>query len=49
MNRLKQLTVGAKLILGFSATLLIMIIIGLTGYISTNSIQGQMDDIFNVR
>jgi len=49
MNWLKQLTVGTKLILGFSITLLIMIVIGLTGYVSTNNIQDQVDDIFNVR
>ena len=46
---LKNLKVGAKLVLGFSVMIIIMAIIGLTGFSSINKINHQLDDIFSIR
>ena len=48
MKWLKNLTIGPKLIIGFSVMIAFMAIIGLTGYRSTRNIQRNLNDIFTV-
>ena len=49
INRLKQLTVGTRLITGFSVMIVFLIIVGLSGLQSVKHINGNLADIFNVR
>jgi methyl-accepting chemotaxis protein len=49
MQWIRNLKVGTKLMLGFSLMILIMGVIGFTGYLSSKHIQKQLDDIFGVR
>jgi len=48
MNSLKNITIGSKLILGFSLMIVFMAIIGLTGYRSAGNIQRNLNEIFGV-
>jgi len=49
MKWFRNLTIGAKLVFGFSVMILFMGVIGLTGYKSVNSIEHYLDEIFSVR
>ncbi len=49
MKWIKNLKVGTKLMLGFSLMILLMGVIGFTGYSSSNNIQHHLNDIFSVR
>ncbi len=49
MKWFKNLTIGAKLIFGFSIMILLMGIIGFTGYRSTANINKNLKEIFAVR
>ena len=49
MKWFRRLNVGSKLILAFTAMILLMGIIGFTGYQSCNNINRNLDDIFAVR
>ena len=49
MQRLKKLTVGAKLVLGFAAMIILLGVVSFTGYLSTNKINHDLNDIFKVR
>jgi methyl-accepting chemotaxis protein len=49
MKWFRNLTIGAKLIFGFSVMILLMGIIGFTGYRSTASINQNLNEIFAVR
>jgi len=49
MQRIKKLTVGAKLVLGFAIMITLLGIVSFTGYRSTDTINHGINDIFNVR
>jgi methyl-accepting chemotaxis protein len=49
MNWFKQLTVGARLSMGFSVMILFLAIIGLSGFQSVKNINGNLEDIFALR
>jgi len=49
MHRLKKLTVGAKLVLGFAVMIILLGVVSLTGYRSINTINRDLNDIFKVR
>jgi methyl-accepting chemotaxis protein len=49
MNWIKQMSIGAKLTGGFSIMILLMGIIGLSGYLSAGKINQDLDEIYQVR
>jgi len=49
IDRLKQLTVGTRLVMGFSVMIVFLVIVGLSGFQSVKHINGNLSDIFNVR
>ncbi|MFH2066452.1 MAG: methyl-accepting chemotaxis protein [Pseudomonadota bacterium] len=49
MNAFTNLKVGRKLLISFSMMIILMGIIGITGYLSMNKIQMQLNTIFAVR
>ena len=49
MKWLKNLKIGTRLFLGFSAMIVFMGVIGLTGYLSTGNINRSIDQIFRLR
>lgn len=49
MRWVTNLRIGAKLALGFSIMILLMVIIALTGFRSANNIQRNLDEIFMTR
>ncbi len=49
MNWIKRLTVGTRLMLGFSVMIVFLIIVGVSGYLSVKNINGNVDDLFTVR
>jgi len=49
MRRLKELTVGARLVIGFSVMIAFLIIIGLSGFQSVRNINANLEDIFTLR
>jgi methyl-accepting chemotaxis protein len=49
MKWIRNLKVGIKLMLGFSLMILLMGVIGFTGYSSSKNIQHHLNDIFGVR
>ncbi len=49
MNWIKKLSVGAKLTGGFSIMILLMGIIGLSGYLSAGKINQELDEIYQIR
>jgi methyl-accepting chemotaxis protein len=49
MEWFKNLSIGAKLVIGFSTMILLLGIVGLTGYRSTANINQNLKDIFAVR
>lgn len=49
MNWIKRLTVGTRLLLGFSIMIAFLIIVGLAGFLSVKNINRNVDDIFTLR
>jgi len=49
MRRLKELTVGARLVIGFSVMIAFLVIIGLSGFQSVKNINANLEDIFTLR
>jgi len=49
MNWIKKLSIGAKLTGGFSIMILLMAIIGLSGYLSAGKINQELDEIYQIR
>jgi methyl-accepting chemotaxis protein len=49
MQWFRKLSIGAKLVFGFSAMILLLGIVGLTGYRSASNINRNLNDIFAVR
>ncbi len=49
MNRFNNLNVGTKLVISFSALILLMGIIGAYGFYSTGRIMSRLDNVFSVR
>jgi len=49
MRILANLRLGARLTLGFSTLMLLMLVVAAAGYVSSARIQGNLDEIFRVR
>ena len=49
MHWFKKLKIGTKLVFGFSVMILLLGIVSFTGYRSTNTIESNLEEIFNVR
>jgi len=49
MNWFKSLTVGTRLLIGFSVMMVFLIIVGLSGFLSVKNINRNVDDIFTLR
>ena len=49
LKRIRNLKIRTKLISGFSIMILLMIIIGLSGYNSVKKINGSLEEIFSIR
>ena len=49
MNWFKKLKIGIKLVFGFSVMILLLGIVSFTGYRSTNTIERNLEEIFNVQ
>jgi len=48
MKRFKDISVGGKILIGFTVMIVFMVLIGLTGYWSTKHIQENLEEIFIV-
>ena len=48
-KRLNDFKIGSKLLFGFSVMILLIVIIGLSGYRSVKKINGNLEEIFAVR
>jgi methyl-accepting chemotaxis protein len=48
MFKFKDLKIGTKLFMGFFTMLVLIAVVGVTGYVATRSIQGELEDIVTV-
>lgn len=49
MNWLRNLKIGSKLLIGFSFSMILMVVVGLNGFISVKRVQSNLEDIFAIR
>jgi methyl-accepting chemotaxis protein len=49
MTRFRDVQIRQKLYLGFASLLVLIVVVGLTGYVGTGKVQGSLDDIFSRR
>ena len=49
MKIFKSATIGSKLIIGFALMILLIVVTGVTGYLSIKGIEKNLDEIFSVK